>query len=143
MEVVTNPFTRQQSRHPYFIAVQSDFTNEMQTQSIDVPANNNGVTSFIVTFNMTASKDSIELWWPNGMGEQPMYDVHVGILSPEERELGMQSISQAATTWITKRIGMCYCSEVCAVAHRIHQFFSLVDCFLTFLLSQDSGLQLL
>lgn len=34
-------------------------------------------TDTIVQFNITVSKDDIELWWPNGMGAQPLYSLNV------------------------------------------------------------------
>jgi hypothetical protein len=49
----------------------------------------------IVTFNVTVSKNNVELWWPNGMGAQKLYLMQVRLVQPNG------SKSRA----ITKRIG--------------------------------------
>ena len=32
----------------------------------------------VVTTNITFRREDVDLWWPNGMGNQPLYDIQVG-----------------------------------------------------------------
>jgi hypothetical protein len=57
-----------------------------------------GVT-VILTFNLTASKEDVKLWWPNGLGMQPMYDILVGTGDPYHFD------PEASPSGICKRIG--------------------------------------
>lgn len=36
------------------------------------------IGGMIISSNLTFRGDEIELWWPNGMGRQPLYDIFVG-----------------------------------------------------------------
>jgi hypothetical protein len=49
--------------------------------------------SKVITVSVTVPKDDVELWWPNGMGKQPLYNVSVGLTSLNQ------------TQWIQKRVG--------------------------------------
>jgi hypothetical protein len=86
----------------YQIAATSDFANGLQL----LPA-----LESKLSFNMTASKDSVQLWWPNGMGAQPMYLVQVAITKvisfQGDSLLGTRRRLNDADTyqWIQKRIG--------------------------------------
>jgi beta-mannosidase len=46
---------------------------------------------------MTASKESIELWWPNSLGEQPLYILELAIKHDSD--------SDGQLRWMQKRIG--------------------------------------
>lgn len=64
----------------------SDVTLEFESefsspQSIKVPSLKADEDT-IVSFNMTVSKHNIELWWPNGMGSQPLYKFQVQLKRP-------------------------------------------------------------
>jgi hypothetical protein len=89
-------------RTAYQIAATSDFGSGLQL----LPA-----LEAKVSFNMTASKDVVELWWPNGIGAQPMYLVQVAITKASsslgDTVLGIQrSLHEADTVqWIQKGIG--------------------------------------
>jgi hypothetical protein len=67
------------------------------TNVLEVSPPRLGQNTTVVTLCITASsQDDVELWWPNGMGKQPLYDVFFGISN--ERNTGM-------TTSVHKRIG--------------------------------------
>ncbi|KAI8424942.1 hypothetical protein MSG28_006854 [Choristoneura fumiferana] len=40
-----------------------------------------------IELNMTISKNVISLWWPNGFGKQPLYDLHVIFVSNKSKEI--------------------------------------------------------
>jgi beta-mannosidase len=40
-----------------------------------------GTNTTIVKVSMVAPKESVQLWWPNGMGEQPLYNIYVRIIT--------------------------------------------------------------
>jgi beta-mannosidase len=81
----------------YIVCVKSDFTGESVYHAAVAPDQ----LEQVVQVNLTASKDSIQLWWPNGMGDQPLYNVHVS-LRKESHEGGRQV---SPVKWIRKRIG--------------------------------------
>jgi hypothetical protein len=87
-----------QPRHQFWAVARSDFATEMQKQLLTPPSETERSHQIII-FNMTASKDEIELWWPNGMGAQPLYRIEVCILSDTETS------SNDATVCTQKRIG--------------------------------------
>lgn len=72
--------------------VKSDFTDGMVKKRIDMPTN---ATSHVVTYDMVAPKDRVELWWPNGMGSQRLYGIYVALADGSDRR----------TSWIQRRIG--------------------------------------
>jgi beta-mannosidase len=77
-----------------FILARSTFSNE--TFRIPLPKLRAGDEQTI-SFNMTASKESIKLWWPNGLGEQPLYMLELAIKHDNE--------SDGQLRWMQKRIG--------------------------------------
>lgn len=70
-------------------------SKEFGTQVVPVgrpPPNTN--TTIIKVF-MVAHQNNVELWWPNGMGKQPLYDIYIGVQGVQTNHLMM----------IRKRIG--------------------------------------
>ncbi|KAL3920780.1 MAG: hypothetical protein SGILL_003085 [Bacillariaceae sp.] len=47
----------------------------------------------VVTLSIDVPKDEVELWWPRGMGKQPLYNISVGMRGSNR------------TDWIQKRVG--------------------------------------
>jgi hypothetical protein len=79
------------------IVWRNNFGNETNSEkAVSVPPG-----SSVVTFSTTASKDVVELWWPNGLGEQKQYSIEVSF-----RSNGYQS------QWIRKKIGFRTCALV-------------------------------
>ena len=113
----------------YDIVAMSDFGTKLQSQAIVAPsmdrnghANANMERTSIVTFQMVAPRDTIDLWWPNGMGAQPLYHIKVALRQKNSRNDGLILHNGAATQrhltntttyfkmldtdpWMTKRIG--------------------------------------
>ena len=54
----------------------------------------------IVSTTMVFHTDDVDLWWPNGMGGQPLYDIKVGFHHQNESEAEFSPVMQ-------KRIGRC------------------------------------
>ena len=74
------------------IILMTDFTEQVETSiPIPVPTLHDELSS-VVSINLIVRKESIELWWPNGMGKQPLYNIYVGT-------------SSVKGAWIKKRIG--------------------------------------
>ncbi|CAB9515754.1 Beta-mannosidase A [Seminavis robusta] len=110
----------------YHLSVGSDFTSQVQTRPVVKTSDNNNA---VMTFNLTASKDQVELWWPNGMGGQPLYQVRMAILADKgfssnsnkhhqgematlastniKRQLAtsLRSSEKDEVSWIQKKIG--------------------------------------
>lgn len=75
------------------IAVRSGFSKEtIYANATSIEPGN----STVVAVTLIASKDHIKLWWPNGMGNQPLYHLDASI---------QDSSYQLVTPWIRKRIG--------------------------------------
>ena len=84
--------------YKYSLAAKSSFEDEEQVKP-GVPSPNS-----TVHFSIMAHKDQIELWWPNGMGAQPLYEVMVSIR--KQAAVSMERNLEADDdTWISKRIG--------------------------------------
>lgn len=80
--------------------VWSEFSGtQRRTMTTSYPADPTLDGTAILTFNLTASKDDVKLWWPNGLGLQPMYDIIVGTGDP------YHSDPAATPSGICKRIG--------------------------------------
>jgi hypothetical protein len=74
------------------IILKSDFADQIEVPiSAPVRTLHDGLST-IVTVSMTVPKDSVELWWPNGMGQQPLYNIYV-------------RTSHIPDRWLEKRIG--------------------------------------
>ena len=92
------------STSKYHIAAKSNFAKGLQL----LPALQNKIS-----FNFTAPKDSIQLWWPNGMGAQPLYELQVAITkvapsSESDTVVLMKRRLQKESDhvqWITKGVG--------------------------------------
>ena len=79
-----------------------------------------GITTVVVvSANFTVPRRSVELWWPNGSGSQPLYDIMVAyrrlrknnvkyvnthIAEKRRQETKMKTVWSG---WIKKRIGEC------------------------------------
>ena len=59
------------------ILLRSDFSEEILTLPIH---GINDKAETVVTGSLTASRNNIQLWWPNGYGEQPLYHLYVSHL---------------------------------------------------------------
>ena len=74
------------------LLVRSDFS-KTRYHELNTSAISNSTSK--VQFNLTASKEDVSLWWPNGLGEQPLYDIFIGIED-----------ANSSTSWeIRKRVG--------------------------------------
>jgi len=79
--------SHQNSATQYSLVATSDFTTGPPQMVPVVPPTPNGTDQdAIVTFTMMASRDQVELWWPNGMGAQPLYQIHVGIQKQQQQQ---------------------------------------------------------
>lgn len=56
--------------------------NEERLLTLPVP-NTKGET--VVTTKILYEKGSVDLWWPNGLGEQPLYDYYVGFRQDQNK----------------------------------------------------------
>ena len=74
------------------IILKSDFADEIEVP-IQAPIQtlSDGLSA-VVSVSLTVPKQDIELWWPNGMGRQSLYNIYVGT-------------SFIHDEWIRKRIG--------------------------------------
>ena len=72
------------------VLVKSDFTN--RTYRLHVARNR---MDQVLKINLHAS--NVKLWWPNGLGDQPLYKVQVSLVS--------ENSSDDANLWIQKRVG--------------------------------------
>lgn len=88
------------TRTKYSIAAQSEFTDRMQKKSVVAPPN---AISTMLTFDMIASKNTVKLWWPNGMGPQTLYHLFIGVVLDHKQE--DDKPLQTTTVWISRRIG--------------------------------------
>lgn len=74
------------------IILRSDFADQ-----IEAPVQSPRLTSFdglstIITISLTVPSSAVKLWWPNGMGDQPLYNLYVRANHIHDK-------------WIKKRIG--------------------------------------
>ena len=114
----TSSTTAAAGQQSYWIAVRSDFTTGIKTQP--VPTNSSSSQEIVVTVAVTASKNDIALWWPNGMGEQPLYNLDVALWNhsqyqayqkeqqQQQQQQQQQSDDEAveeSSMWIRKRVG--------------------------------------
>eukprot|EP00934_Nitzschia_sp_Nitz4_P001125 Nitzschia sp. Nitz4//scaffold123_size70294//55400//58169//NITZ4_005933-RA/size70294-augustus-gene-0.65-mRNA-1//-1//CDS//3329534500//1125//frame0 len=59
------------------VIVQVSKETEIFNQTIPIPEGDTG--DIILTARFVFYPEDVELWWPNGMGPQPLYDVHAGL----------------------------------------------------------------
>jgi Glycosyl hydrolases family 2 len=102
----------------YVLVASAEFDPTEQTQAIVPPSHAEKVSS-IRNFTMTAPADQVELWWPNGMGAQPLYHVDVSIRNKQQQqEEEWSAVSQNRKlvevnhTWVSKRIGRFGCGAL-------------------------------
>ena len=65
------------------------------------------LSSSVVTYSSIVSRYNVELWWPNGMGQQPLYNFSVEISTAQNRGGGKSSCDcqHCKQLQIVKRIG--------------------------------------
>jgi len=73
------------------IIVKTDFAAQIEVP-VAFPSTTFDEHSTVVTISLTVPKENIELWWPNGMGKQPLYNIYIGT-------------NHIHDVWIEKRIG--------------------------------------
>jgi beta-mannosidase len=74
------------------IILKTDFSDQIEVPiSAPMPTLYDGLST-VVTVSLTIPKEAVELWWPNGMGKQPLYKIYVGTKNIHDK-------------WIEKRIG--------------------------------------
>jgi beta-mannosidase len=71
------------------LVLQTPFGN----RTASIPKISRRRRSAVVTLSLQVSKEMIDLWWPNGMGSQQLYNISVGIAN------------SSSTEWVHKRIG--------------------------------------
>lgn len=80
------------------IVVQSDFgKNHAVAETVTIIRS----AARIVTVSLTVFKDNVELWWPNGLGKQKLYNLKVAFKHGEHQ-----------TDWVHKKIGFRTCALV-------------------------------
>jgi len=90
------------SNHSYYLLATSDFASDAKMHKIARVSGNN--SNQVVTFTMKAFKDTIELWWPNGMGPHPLYNVQVTIMSSNQAQAYKQQQSPMLQTTKRRRL---------------------------------------
>lgn len=80
------------------VEITSNFTSSESINKKLIPKIMKAEEEIIVSFNMTASKDEVELWWPNGMGEQQLYPLHVRLIRQHEQQGGGGGNGTATTS---------------------------------------------
>jgi beta-mannosidase len=75
------------------VVSRSTFSNETSFANVTaiVPGSRK-----VITVMSVASKEHIKLWWPNGLGNQPLYDLEISL---------QDSSFKLITPWVRKRIG--------------------------------------
>ncbi len=74
------------------IIVKADFADQVEVPvAMSVSTFLDGFST-ILTISLIAPKEAVELWWPNGMGNQPLYNIYV-------------RTNHVRDGWIHKRIG--------------------------------------
>jgi hypothetical protein len=58
------------------LTLKTEFGTQVERQDVPQVRNQN---SFVVTLSLKVQKGDVKLWWPNGMGDQPLYNISVGI----------------------------------------------------------------
>jgi len=76
-----------------FIRARSQFSDEIVR--LPLPRLEGG-SDHVLLLNMTVAKDDIDLWWPNGLGRQPLYNLDIAIENPD---------SVFTQGWMRKRVG--------------------------------------
>jgi beta-mannosidase len=89
-----------------FLEVTSNFTSSGIIKKFVPKMTKNEEESIIVSsLNMTVSKDDIELWWPNGMGQQRLYPLQVRLIRQQREGGEKDGTPTSSSPTIEKRIG--------------------------------------
>lgn len=70
-------------------------------------SSSSSINTGMVRVSMIAPQDKVKLWWPNGMGEQPLYDIFVSIAHDDD-DRNNDDDKSVITKKIHKRIGTCH-----------------------------------
>jgi hypothetical protein len=62
------------------LILQIDFGNT----SKPVPFPSSQKASTIITFSTIVPKEEVKLWWPNGMGLQPLFNISIGTTNSDQ-----------------------------------------------------------
>jgi len=74
------------------IILKSDFADQIEVPIVTPAPKQGEGLSTVVTVSLIVPREDIELWWPNGMGKQQLYNIYIGT-------------SNIHDTWIKKTIG--------------------------------------
>lgn len=61
-------------------------------QQVEVNVNKNEYEELVQYINLTIKKSDVELWWPNGYGQQKLYKLHVVFTSNKDQEQSSKSV---------------------------------------------------
>ncbi len=89
-----------------FLEVTSNFTSSGIIKKFVPEMTKTEEESIIVSsLNMTVSKDDIELWWPNGMGQQRLYPLQVRLIRQQREGGEKDGAPTSSSPTIEKNIG--------------------------------------
>jgi beta-mannosidase len=91
------------------LVLRTDFGDQVQVVVPSQPPSSDYSTVQIL--NVTVPKHLVNLWWPNGMGDQPLYPIVLGFEQQQQQQHDNNSIPSTGSnsfSWeIQKRVGKC------------------------------------